>query len=186
MGRAPIFTNEEKLQFVAHITISNCGFPVDMIDLRCIVKSYLDRCRKKEVRFKNNYPRKDYAKAQSSLNPETLTTALVSTKNSATWTMRTHPWHHIHNPKSLQNLTVGLYILVNYEGELYPRKITEMKNNDKILITAMQKSGAHWKWPTKPNEIYYSKDKIVQLIKQTKELGLRDIYSVEELRAYNC
>jgi hypothetical protein len=69
----------------------------------------------------------------------------------------------------LQNLTVGQYVLVNYESELYPGKITEMKNDDEILITAMQKSGAHWKWPTKPNETYYSRDEIMQLIKQSKK-----------------
>ena len=49
----------------------------------------------------------------------------------------------------------------------------------------MQKSGAHCKWPTKPDEMYYSRDEIVQLIKQTKKLGRRSIYSMEELRAYN-
>lgn len=31
---------------------------------------------------------------------------------------------------SLQNLTVGQYVLVNYEGELYPGQITEMRNSD--------------------------------------------------------
>ena len=30
-------------------------------------------------------------------------------------------------PENLQNLTLGQYVLVNYEGELYPEKITEMK-----------------------------------------------------------
>ena len=45
VGRASVFTNEEELQFVGHIiAVSNYGFPVDKIDLRFIVKSYLDRC----------------------------------------------------------------------------------------------------------------------------------------------
>lgn len=49
VGRACVFTNEEELQFVGHIiAVSNYGFPVDMVDLRWIVKSYLDRCGKKE------------------------------------------------------------------------------------------------------------------------------------------
>ena len=44
VGRAPVFTNEEELQFVGHIvSVSIYGFPVDVFELRCIVKSYLDR-----------------------------------------------------------------------------------------------------------------------------------------------
>lgn len=39
-----------------------------------------------------------------------------------------------------QKLTVGHYVLVNYEGELDLGHITEMRNNDEILITAMKKS----------------------------------------------
>ena len=89
-------------------------------------------------------------------------------------------------PESLQNMTVGQYVLVNYEGNFIRGRSPRWKKKDEILITAMQKSGAYWEWPTKPDEIYYSRDEIVQLIKMPKQLGRRGIYTVKELRACNC
>ena len=38
----------------------------------------------------------------------------------------------------------------------------------------------------KPDEMYYSSDEIMQLIRLPKKLGRRGIYSVEKLRAYTC
>ena len=64
---------------------------------------------------------------------------------------------------SLQDLKVGQYVLVNYEDELYPGQITEMRNSDE----AMKKSGVYWKWPAEADEIFYSKDEILHV----NELG---------------
>ena len=78
MGQTPVFTNEEELQFVGHIiAVSNYGFPVDTFDLRCIVKSYLDRCGKKEMRFKNNNPRRDWAEGFMKRHEDVLTQRTV-------------------------------------------------------------------------------------------------------------
>ena len=38
------------------------------------------------------------------------------------------------NTPNVQNLTVEQYVLVEYEGALYPGQITEIKNDDEILI----------------------------------------------------
>lgn len=86
---------------------------------------------------------------------------------------------------SVQDLTVGQYVLVNYEGELYPGKIIEIKSSDEILVSAMEKSGVNWKWPAQCDEIYYAKDEIVQIINSPKQLGRRGIYRVHELDVYN-
>lgn len=83
-----------------------------------------------------------------------------------------------------QNLTVGDYVLVRYEGEIYPGRITEMKNEEEVLISAMKKSALNWKWPAKPDEIIYSKDEIVQKINQPTQFGRREIFKVPEFAAF--
>ena len=43
-GKPSVFSAEEEECFVHHcIVASEFGFPIDTFDLRCIVKSYLDR-----------------------------------------------------------------------------------------------------------------------------------------------
>ena len=62
-GGPPIFSNEEEETFKAYvITTSSYGFPVDMFDLRCIVKSYADKKGMKiPVRQFRNMHGKDWA-----------------------------------------------------------------------------------------------------------------------------
>lgn len=60
--RAPVFINKEEQLLLGHIVaVANYGFPVDVFELRCIVKSYLDHCGRKQLRFKNNLPGNDWA-----------------------------------------------------------------------------------------------------------------------------
>lgn len=74
VGRATVFTHEEELQFVAYtVAVSNYGFPGDTVDLRLVAKAYLDRCAKKELRFKNNYPGKDWAEGFMTRHKAVLT-----------------------------------------------------------------------------------------------------------------
>lgn len=64
VDRATVFSAEDEEQFVAHIVaVSNYGFPVNTFDLRCVVKSYLDRIGKNETRFNNNLPGSDWAES---------------------------------------------------------------------------------------------------------------------------
>lgn len=81
----------------------------------------------------------------------------------------------------LQNLMAGNYVLVRYDGELYPGQIIEVKNDDEVLVSAMKKSPRNWKWPAKPDKIFYSKDEIVQKINQPTQIGRREIFKVLEL-----
>lgn len=58
-GRKCVFTQEEENAFVQHvITMCDFGFPLTALDLRCIIKTYLDSSGRKEERFKNNFPGK--------------------------------------------------------------------------------------------------------------------------------
>ena len=76
---------------------------------------------------------------------------------------------------------VGDYVLVRYEDDLYPGRIIEIKNDEEVLISAMKKSAQNWRWPAKPDEIFYSKDEIVRKINPPTQVGRREIFKVEEL-----
>lgn len=40
--------------------VGEWGFPLTSLDIRLIVKGYLDRCGRNEIRFKNNMPGVDF------------------------------------------------------------------------------------------------------------------------------
>ncbi|KAG8229652.1 hypothetical protein J437_LFUL008584 [Ladona fulva] len=60
-GHPTVFTETEEQAFVYYcLAISNYGFPLTGFDLRCIVKSYLDRVGHTVTCFKNNFPGVDW------------------------------------------------------------------------------------------------------------------------------
>ena len=60
-GGQTLLSEEEEVTFSKYcITMSSFGFPVDTWDLRCIVKSYLDRQGRVVKQFKNNLPGKEW------------------------------------------------------------------------------------------------------------------------------
>ncbi|XP_050295123.1 uncharacterized protein LOC126735214 [Anthonomus grandis grandis] len=70
-GQQKVFTDQEEDAFAAHIiTVSTFGFPVSTFDLRCIVKSYIERQGKKVKPFKNNMPGPDWVKSFLKRQPQ--------------------------------------------------------------------------------------------------------------------
>ncbi|KDR14852.1 hypothetical protein L798_11492 [Zootermopsis nevadensis] len=61
-GHRTVLTQEEEESFVQH-TIAMCdfGYTITTLDLRCIVKSYLDGSGRKLKTFRNNFPGKKWA-----------------------------------------------------------------------------------------------------------------------------
>lgn len=61
-GRQCISTKEEEISFVNHaIEMCKYGFPITLFDLRCIVKSYLDKKGVQIPQFSNNLPGRTWA-----------------------------------------------------------------------------------------------------------------------------
>lgn len=57
------------------------------------------------------------------------------------------------------------FVVVVYEGEYFPGQINEVKlENDLSLykVQCMQKSGPNWKWPSPPDELFYSRQDILK------------------------
>ena len=60
-GGPTIFSAEEENTFKSYVvTASAFGFPVDILDLRCIVKGYADKKGRTIRQFKHNLPGKDW------------------------------------------------------------------------------------------------------------------------------
>jgi len=71
VGGQRIFSEGEELMFVNHIiTMSSFGFPLDSFDLRCIIKSFLDRQGRVVRSFQNNVPAIDWTKSFIKRRPE--------------------------------------------------------------------------------------------------------------------
>lgn len=61
-GRPNLFSQEEETVFLEHLNlVASWGYPFDLLDLRLMVKAYLDKLGLQEKRLKNNLPGPDWA-----------------------------------------------------------------------------------------------------------------------------
>lgn len=77
-------------------------------------------------------------------------------------------------------VSAGDYVLVMYENQLYPGQVKEVAEH-RVLISAMEKCGGNWKWPRKPDAIWYFYDDITQKIDKPCQISKREIFKVPEL-----
>lgn len=83
-------------------------------------------------------------------------------------------------------IPVGLYVVVKFEGIYYPGLVTKIGNTPKhYYISAMERSGSDWKWPTRKDEILYEWEEIKEIIECPKEKNNRGVFSVPEMTKYN-
>lgn len=77
-GGQKVFSAEEENQFVAHaIAMSSFGFPITTMDLRCVVKAYLERSGRKVPCFKNgNLPGREWARSFMARHKDVLSQRL--------------------------------------------------------------------------------------------------------------
>lgn len=70
-------------------------------------------------------------------------------------------------------------------SEMDPGRTTQFGENCEALISALKKSASNWKWPSTPDQLPYSKDKIIQEIHEPEQIGRREIFKVKELQVYS-
>ncbi|XP_072398607.1 uncharacterized protein [Diabrotica undecimpunctata] len=86
-------------------------------------------------------------------------------------------------PKSEINVTD--YVIVRYEGEKFPGKVKKISNYNGFFVSAMVESGLnYWKWPSEPDELWYSAEDIVEKINIPTPINNRGIYSIPEIGKY--
>lgn len=73
------------------------------------------------------------------------------------------------------------HVIVEYEGEQCPGQVKTV-DDDGAFVSCMTRCGLSWKWPEKPDCIFYPMDKIISPIKPPSKLGTkRALFRVPEL-----
>lgn len=86
--------------------------------------------------------------------------------------------------KDDQNPKIGHYAIIQYEGSLFPGVITKICD-DGVTVSAMEKCGAHWKWPERKDELVYEFCDIIQpKINTPTQISRREIFRIPEMDVY--
>lgn len=72
------------------------------------------------------------------------------------------------------------FVVVNFEGQLFPGRVTEVKPEGYIVST-MERTKKNWRWPDREDAILYSKEEILYTIQSPKPVGKRGIFEVKDL-----
>ena len=62
------------------------------------------------------------------------------------------------------HVAVGDWWFVRYEGKDYPGEVKKIANFN-IQVSVMEPVVQNWKWSTFPDEIFYTRDKLVKKVK---------------------
>ncbi|KAF5284065.1 hypothetical protein FQR65_LT13611 [Abscondita terminalis] len=62
-------------------------------------------------------------------------------------------------------ITVGNYVIVKYHNKNYPGIVKDIDNDD-YEVSVMERINEQWKWPDIPDQIWYSKNQIVNKISE--------------------
>ena len=78
------------------------------------------------------------------------------------------------------DLSIGKWVIVNYDGEEFPGEITS--NAHDFEINVMHKSGnKYWKWPGVVDRIFYEKNNVVRNINPPRAAGHRGQFVFDKL-----
>lgn len=62
------------------------------------------------------------------------------------------------------NFSVGDWVVVKYDDVLYPGEIVSKRGNDTEVSVMVPATKTTWKWPLKPDKIFYQPENIVKKI----------------------
>ena len=87
----------------------------------------------------------------------------------------------IFDPSPPEQLNVGEWVVVCYEGEKFPGEITSTSSeNQDVEVRVMHKNGSGWKWPTRDDKIFYKVEDIECKIKPPTAAGSRGQFVFED------
>lgn len=78
---------------------------------------------------------------------------------------------------------IGDYVIVKYEREYFPGIVNDT-NPESAQVSAIVMSGKGWNWPEVENEILYSYETVMQIIKAPEFLIPDGIFLVPEITKY--
>ena len=75
-------------------------------------------------------------------------------------------------------MSVGDYVVVKYDSDLYPAEITEIKG-DSYQCNSMEAVKLGWRWPVKKDEIWYKSNDIVRKITEPIPISSRGTFKFD-------
>ncbi|VEN60718.1 unnamed protein product [Callosobruchus maculatus] len=78
---------------------------------------------------------------------------------------------------------VGKYVVVKYEADYFPGRITRLQKTGAYVSVLMQ-CGKQWKWPPKKDEIFYRNDEIIMNIDEPIQRGTRELYDIPMMQNF--
>lgn len=76
------------------------------------------------------------------------------------------------------------FVIIRYNKEHYPGKVEE-KLEDQMKVSVMIKSLLGWKWPSKPDVLWYKKDDILRFISEPTKTNNRGTFDIPEMLEYS-
>ena len=77
---------------------------------------------------------------------------------------------------------IGDFVICQYEGELFPGQVTKVYSEG-ARIKVFQKCAGGWRWPTKPDEIDYLPQDIIQKIPFPEPINNRGTFKIEAMNS---
>lgn len=87
------------------------------------------------------------------------------------------------NKKWNKNLKNGCYVIIKYEGEYFPGKI-EKEGGLYEISTMVLSTGNTFRWPEKPDKIWYTTRDIVEIINPPVKHNYRGFFKIEEMEKF--
>ncbi|XP_012563137.1 uncharacterized protein LOC105847861 [Hydra vulgaris] len=158
-GRPPVLNSEEERRLLESISMAGeWGFPLTALDIRLIVKGYLDRCGRNEVRFKNNMPGVDFIDSFLKRNSKDLSKRLGQNIKRSRAAISRDIVNNYFNELEKTLKDVDPSMIVNYDetnmtddpgrkqviarrGSRHPERIVDSSNSSTSLMFSGSASG---------------------------------------------
>ncbi|XP_060803414.1 uncharacterized protein LOC106131537 [Amyelois transitella] len=86
--------------------------------------------------------------------------------------------------RQTNKITSGCYVIVTYENKYFPGKVEKVENNLFEVSAMVLSMGNTFRWPEKPDKIWYRFDQIIEEIDTPVRLNNRGFYKIKEMQKY--
>ena len=83
------------------------------------------------------------------------------------------------SPLEETRLNSGDWVVVNFEGNLFPGEVVEVTNSQVVVVNVMHKSGNGWKWPKRQDVISYDIAEVVKTTEPPVPSGSRGQFQID-------
>lgn len=88
---------------------------------------------------------------------------------------------HFKRDKSVSfSASVGDWVEVDYDGELFPGEIKSVDNKE-YLVSVMVRAGKYWKWPLQVDEVFYPQERVIRKLNAPDVVNARGHFKFDTI-----